>query len=50
MNAKYTPSECVTDVVAGVNEKRDATSRSLTSHYETSSEWLAEAIQVRSSI
>ena len=34
-------------VVSGVNEKREATSRSLASHYERSSEWLTEAIQVR---
>lgn len=34
------------DVVSGVNEKREATSRSLASHYERSSEWLTEAIQV----
>lgn len=47
MNAKFIQSECVTDVLAGINEKRDATSRSLMLHYETSSKWLAEAIQVR---
>lgn len=41
------PSECVTDLLAGVNEKRDVTSLSLATHYERSSEWLTEAIQVR---
>lgn len=40
------PSECVVDVLAEVKEKHDATSKSLTSHYERSSDWLTEAIQV----
>ena len=48
MAQKYGPSECVADVVASVNDKGDVTIRSLAVHYETSSEWLIDAIRVRS--
>ena len=41
------PSESVSVAIAEVREKHDATSKSLTFHYERSSEWLTEAIQVR---
>lgn len=47
MNSKYTPSDCLTDVVVGINEQRDMTRQTMMLHYGSSSEWLAQAIQVR---
>lgn len=47
MNSKYTPSDCLTDVAVGVNEQLHISSQTMIWHYRSSSEWLAQAIQVR---